>query len=74
MLRRTLILILFLHSSPVLAESWSGHWNPVRPQDPEAPVQRWIRALHQWVDRPLLETRDLRVGILPFGAIEIRFK
>jgi hypothetical protein len=57
-----------------LAESWSGHWNPVRPQDPEAPVQRWIRALHQWVDRPLLETRDLRVGILPFGAIEIRFK
>jgi hypothetical protein len=74
MLRRTLILILFLHSSPVRAESWSGRLNAVRPQDPEAPVQRWIRTLHQWIDRPLLETRDLRIGILPFGAIEIRFK
>ena len=71
---RTLILILFFHLSPASAQSFSRYWNPVRPQDPEAPVQRWIRTLHQFVDHPLIETRDLRVGILPFGAIEIRFK
>jgi hypothetical protein len=74
MFRRTLILTLIFNCTSATAGSLSAYWNPVRPKDPEAPVQRWIRTLHQWVDRPLLETRDLRVGILPFGAIEIRFK
>ena len=74
MLGRIFILTLFICGSPASADSISRYWNPVRPKDPEAPVQRWIRTVHQLIDRPLFETRDLRVGILPFGAIEIRFK
>jgi hypothetical protein len=68
------ILMLFFQAQAAPAESLTRYLNPVRPQDPEAPVQRWIRSLHQFLDRPVLETRNLRIGILPFGAIEIRFK
>ncbi len=72
---RALIVSSIMLLAPLAqAQSVNRFWNPVRPLDPEAPIQRWIRKVHHLMDRPLIETRDFRVGILPFGAIEIRFK
>lgn len=74
MLNRAVIFVSILLPSLAHAGSLNRYWNPVRPVEPEAPIQRWIQAVHRLIDQPLIETRDFRIGILPFGAIEIRFK
>lgn len=64
---RILPLLLLLASTRAVPEL-------PRPRDPEHPLQGLIARVQEVFDRPLVESKNWKLGISPLGALVLHFR